>query len=726
MTNLKVNSKDYWDMRFRTDWEIQQGREQTTFFCNIILTYLPEWLTVDIKYNHLSICDAGCADGDAVHMLSKFFPHSKVEGVDFSKEAIERAKKYYPDHSFYCSSIEDITKEYDVILSSNTLEHFQQPFAVLKHLLKKAKKHVILLLPFQEYNRIEEHFFTFDYDSFPLKIDEFALTHYTEIDAASMPNTLWGGKQILVVYSNCRNVNLEQIYLETFARTSSLLEDERNQEKSKSQNLMLQLEEKENDIHTLRKRMEEQDRDIHDLHSKINRISDECGELKKTLAEKEEALYAANKRFNDITSSRFWRASSFIYRMLEKSKIIYVYKTFKMIKRQGVKEVARKVSNKVENRMIESVSQRNYETELKEILEKHKGKPIVIFPPLVDWNIPLFQRPQHIAINLANEGFLYFYCTTNTYDKVHGFQKVEGAESLYLTNQYELLVNSKMQKVFHFYAQDHNVKIEHIERILANNDVVLYEYIDAIHADLNTGDRNVLKRHEHVMKNERCMIVSTAEKLHREVISHRKDNCMLVTNGVEYEHFNRKYELADAPEEMLDIIQKGKPIIGYFGAFATWFDYALVEKVAKERPDYEIVLLGWNYDGSIKKSSLYKYDNVTILGPIDYKKLPSYACWFDVSTIPFLINEITESTSPVKLFEYMALGHPIVTTDMPECRKYKSVLIGKSHDEFISKIDEALKLRNDHEYKEILEKEGIENTWRAKAQQIACLIHRNF
>jgi hypothetical protein len=40
--------------------------------------------------------------------------------------------------------------------------------------------------------------------------------------------------------------------------------------------------------------------------------------------------------------------------------------------------------------------------------------------------------------------------------------------------------------------------------------------------------------------------------------------------------------------------------------------------------------------------------------------------------IPFRINEITEAVSPIKLFEYMALGRPIVTTDMAESRKYRS------------------------------------------------------
>ena len=96
-----------------------------------------------------------------------------------------------------------------------------------------------------------------------------------------------------------------------------------------------------------------------------------------------------------------------------------------------------------------------------------------------------------------------------------------------------------------------------------------------------------------------------------------------------------------------------------------------------------------------------------------------------MATIPFLINEITESTSPIKLFEYMALGKPIVTTDMPECRKYRSVLIGNNPDDFIDKIESALALRGNPEYAATLKQEALDNTWEVKASAIASIIRKN-
>jgi hypothetical protein len=73
----------------------------------------------------------------------------------------------------------------------------------------------------------------------------------------------------------------------------------------------------------------------------------------------------------------------------------------------------------------------------------------------------------------------------------------------------------------------------------------------------------------------------------------------------------------------------------------------------------------------------------------------------------------------------MALGKPIVTTDMPECRKYESVMIARNHDEFINQLDEALLKRDDPVYLSLLKEEALANTWGVKAQAISSLIRDN-
>jgi len=149
-----------------------------------------------------------------------------------------------------------------------------------------------------------------------------------------------------------------------------------------------------------------------------------------------------------------------------------------------------------------------------------------------------------------------------------------------------------------------------------------------------------------------------------------------------------------------------------------------MSEIAAKRNDWNIVLLGVIYDQEIYKSDIIRAKNVYILPPVHYNTIPTYGKCFDVCIIPFKINDITKSTSPIKLFEYMALGKPIVTTPMPECKKYKSVYIADNRaDDFIEKINLALK-NNSKRYQKLLEKEALENDWSSKADEIINLISR--
>lgn len=427
-----------------------------------------------------------------------------------------------------------------------------------------------------------------------------------------------------------------------------------------------------------------------------------------------------DQRLLKIENSMVWKITNYFIRTFDKIGLLKILRIIKkalqIIRKHGFKALIIKISKKLKKIFYPFIFRGYYKWKLNRILSENKDKPIIIFAPIVDWNIPLFQRPQHIALNMSRNGYLYFYCTNNDYDNIYGFKKVNDCENLYITDQYNLLRKISREKIFHVYAQDINITSQFIEKALSKNNLILYEYIDALHEDLSTSKDDVFERHIQVLKNEKCIVIATADKLYNEVKHYRNKNMALVTNGVEYEHFRKKQALL--PDEMKKVVDKNKPIVGYYGALAKWFDYELIIELAIKRPNYEIVLIGWNYDNSMNDYSLDSYDNITIIGPIDYKVLPNYAYWFDISTIPFKINEITESTSPIKVFEYMALGHPIVTSDLPECRKYKSVIVAENKTDFITKIDQALLLKNDPAYKELINKEALENTWEAKAKVI--------
>ena len=136
------------------------------------------------------------------------------------------------------------------------------------------------------------------------------------------------------------------------------------------------------------------------------------------------------------------------------------------------------------------------------------------------------------------------------------------------------------------------------------------------------------------------------------------------------------------------------------------------------------LLLGPDHDGTLKQSGIASQPNIIWLGPRPHSIVPQYLRYFDVATIPFKVNNITLSTSPIKLFEYLAAGKPVVTTAMPECRKHEGALVAESYAEFVAHIDRALDLRNDPTLQARIQKEAQRNTWKARVEQILTAVQK--
>lgn len=335
---------------------------------------------------------------------------------------------------------------------------------------------------------------------------------------------------------------------------------------------------------------------------------------------------------------------------------------------------------------------------------------IIVFENNFDWNGIMMQRPQQMALHFP-ENVLFFYHSS----QITTYQKIK--DNLYLINLnvFRELLQEKLVHIsscyLMLYSTDY-VPIKRIDDYLAHHFQIIYEYVDDLSEELcGNAYEKLLTNYRYLVSLPNVYIDVTATKLLENI---KKDNpsakVKLITNGCDYEHFSKK-KLA-IPDDMKNILKKKNPIIGYYGALASWFDYSLINALAKTGK-YEIVLIGQKYDKSFDHQSLESV-HIHYLGKKEYKELPNYLQTFDVCMIPFLVNDITLSTSPVKLFEYMSGGKPIVTTDLPECHKYQSVLVSSSKDTFLENIDKALKLKDDVVYLELLKKEALANTWSEK------------
>lgn len=369
--------------------------------------------------------------------------------------------------------------------------------------------------------------------------------------------------------------------------------------------------------------------------------------------------------------------------------------------------------------------------EIDGIVSAYQGKTVMVLPELVDWNIPLFQRPQQLAMAFAQQGILFVFVTPNGLDNCRGITRIQEncylIEKQYIPDTIRRAAEHGKEVVLDICSTDNLHFLPWIKQWADFGCKILYEYIDEISDDI-TGKvpAATRERHEVLLKDKSVYIVATADKLYDEVIKKRGSNarCLNSGNGVDCQHFRQPEDFTKVPEEAAQIIRKGKPIIGYFGAIANWFDFELIMEAANKRPQYEFMLIGPHYGNHNLKilKEMKKLSNVHLVGAINYHTLPFVAHYFTVATIPFVINEITESTSPIKLFEYMAMGKPVVTTPMRECFKYSVVRIGRTTEEYVLCLDEAVKETKDPECAKRMMKIADENSWLIKAQEITKLL----
>ncbi len=405
------------------------------------------------------------------------------------------------------------------------------------------------------------------------------------------------------------------------------------------------------------------------------------------------------------------------------------------------------------------------------ILRQHPdARQILVFPPSLDWHMQLFQRPQQLALAFARLGALVFYLQpTASYNRswraspgrespIRGQQSTVGNQQkidlgtarfervtdhrgtvvpLYLCHVpletfgivaevcqrdpilYVLTWNRKyIRSLAHKVAEEYR---SFDQRRSSMQAPFIYDFVDEIETFYGNPAR-MARDHERMVRSA-TLVVTTAERLYKQVLPLRPD-ALLCPNGVDIELFQstdtRTMELQQEypPADLAPILAKGKPIVGYYGALARWFNYDLLKRLACRRADLSFVLIGPDYDRTLLPSKLLQIENVYWLGLKPYIQMPIYLRYFDVAIIPFKLNEITHSTSPLKLFEYQAGGKPVVITAMQESMRYQGILVAMNLEEFSLKIDLGLQLRFDPHYPKQIEEIARQNTWNVRASQI--------
>jgi hypothetical protein len=245
---------------------------------------------------------------------------------------------------------------------------------------------------------------------------------------------------------------------------------------------------------------------------------------------------------------------------------------------------------------------------------------------------------------------------------------------------------------------------------------VIYDYVDEL--DAFEGNRYQMERQHARLLQRADWVLATAERLYQSALPVRP-GVLLCPNGADYDFINDALRrTAMPPADLQPILSLNKSVVGYYGALAHWFDFDLLKTVATARSDLSFILIGPDIEASLQKSQALQLPNIHWLGVKAYAEIPQYLRYFDAAMIPFCLNDVTHATSPLKLFEYMAGGKPVVITAMAESMRYPGVIVANDAADFSHKLDQALLLRNDPEYLNTIGQIARLNTWNKRALQI--------
>ncbi len=165
------------------------------------------------------------------------------------------------------------------------------------------------------------------------------------------------------------------------------------------------------------------------------------------------------------------------------------------------------------------------------------------------------------------------------------------------------------------------------------------------------------------------------------------------------------------------------PILGYVGNLSVRIDIDLLEHLAASRPGWNIVLIGSVHLSKEILRRLNVFENVHFLGVKKYTDARRYIENFDVGIIPHLDNEMTRSMSPLKLYVYCSLNVPVVTTKIANLAELRDlVYVAQDKNDFVEKVELALKDRTtrepDTKHLDLMR----ENSWEKRAERILSLL----
>lgn len=300
---------------------------------------------------------------------------------------------------------------------------------------------------------------------------------------------------------------------------------------------------------------------------------------------------------------------------------------------------------------------------------------VIVYPPTIDWNW-MKQRPQQLMEQFSLHGHKVYYCNKTQSEQTYMTEHNDNLTIVHNNMKFiqetipELKRKGKRIILWVSWSKLHCFLDQYIA------DFVVYDYVDDIPDWAPYLDPIV---------NRADLVVTSSSALQKQITdTYTNKPCYKVPNGCDLRHFQKyTYSIPKKPQELLGL---SGPIVGFVGAWAHWVDHEVVRGLASAFPDVSFVIIGVEFAAKVDLT----IPNIKYIGYKPYSELPQYLYHFDACLIPFKINNITKAANPVKMYEYLASGKPVIATDLPEVRNIPYVFIGKDIDQWKSQLEHVL------------------------------------
>ena len=341
-------------------------------------------------------------------------------------------------------------------------------------------------------------------------------------------------------------------------------------------------------------------------------------------------------------------------------------------------------------------------SEVQEIASR--GGEVFVFPPSIGWDITLVQRPHHLARAFARAGCaVVFELDQASETSSPPLRRVE--PGLFVSARDSPEVRTVPNRIYWAFA--YNVPGD---RTLSGARLV-YDAIDDL--DVFPQPRSTLRANQSRALARADAVFAVSHALLEELRGTRPD-VRYLPNGVDSGRFAAPPDLLQIPEELLLARDSGRPIAGFIGALARWVDAGLIRDLAALRPDWDFFLIGERLGEGFDEGDPYP-ENVRFAGRVPHATVPSVLSAFDVGLIPFRLGAEGVHASPIKLYEYLAAGLPVIATPIPECASVPEVRVARDAREMASLLDDARESRRSSEFRARAQARAKENDWSRRA-----------